>query len=356
PLPQLEFRGGRDPEEPPRLAASRPPELGPPAARPRCLSLPIGGAVSGLFSDVVVTIRWLASYGVSLGSVTTTYGIAKQGAVGTLGSYSYQKFAGANNSSISWANGSENTLFTVTFSGGSGTGSFALTNSVPLGEWYFEIGGLDFTGTPPFYQDSTGEVPLPIQLSSFTATVLGQNRVRLDWTTLTETNNYGFEIQKSQGNQSNYQTIPNSFIPGHGTTIEPHSYSYVDNSASVGQWYYRLKQIDLDGTIHFTEGIQVDVLTGVTEKPLPKEFALDQNYPNPFNPTTNIEYAVPRESQVRLEVYNVLGQRVAMLVDEMKTAGYYKASFSATGFASGLYFYRMTAGEVSFLKKMMLVK
>jgi hypothetical protein len=173
---------------------------------------------------------------------------------------------------------------------------------------------------------------------------------------LTETNNYGFEVQKSSGNQNNYQPIPNSFIPGNGTTLEPHSYSYTDNSASVGSWYYRLKQIDLDATVHFTEGIQVDVLTGVTEKLLPKEFALDQNYPNPFNPSTNIEYAVPRESRVQLVVYNVLGQQVATLVNEVKAAGYYTASFNATHFSSGLYFYRMNAGEVSFLKKMLLVK
>jgi hypothetical protein len=198
--------------------------------------------------------------------------------------------------------------------------------------------------------------PLPIQLSSFTATVVSGSQVRLNWATVSETNNYGFEVQKSRDTTNNYQTIPNSFVPGHGTTNEPHSYSFVDNTASTGMWFYRLRQIDLDGSVHFTEGIQVDVLTGVSEKPLPKEFALDQNYPNPFNPSTNIEYAVPRESRVQLEVYNLLGQRVATLVDETKPAGYYTASFNAVGFSSGLYFYRMTAGETSFLKKMMLVK
>ena len=198
--------------------------------------------------------------------------------------------------------------------------------------------------------------PLPIELSSLTATVVNQNSVRLDWTTATETNNYGFEVQKSAGNQNSYQTISNSFIAGHGTTIEPHSYSFVDNTASPGQWYYRLKQIDFDGTVHFSDGVQVDVVTGVTEKPLPKVFALDQNYPNPFNPSTKIEYAVPKSSHVLLEVYNVIGQKVATLVDEAKSAGYYSTSFDASRFASGLYFYSMKAGEVSFLKKMMLVK
>lgn len=218
----------------------------------------------------------------------------------------------------------------------------------------FEGGQTDITGTGNFLTPS--DPPLPIQLSSFAATVVGGSQVRLDWATVSETNNYGFEVQKSQGNQNNYQAIPNSFVPGHGTTNEPHSYSFVDNTASSGMWFYRLKQIDLDGSVHFTEGVQVDMLAGVSEKPLPKEFALDQNYPNPFNPSTKIEYAVPKESRVRLEVYNLLGQRIATLVDEVKSAGYYTASFDAVGLSSGLYFYRMNAGEVSFLKKMMLVK
>ena len=188
---------------------------------------------------------------------------------------------------------------------------------------------------------------IPIQLVSFTATVLNPNEVRLDWTTLTETNNYGFEVQKSPGAVNNYQTIPNSFVPGHGTTIQPHSYSYTDVTASSGLWLYRLKQIDLDGTVHYTEGVQIDVPTSVDEKPVPTVFALDQNYPNPFNPSTVIEFAIPQETHVRLEVYNVIGQRVATLVDGVRRVGYYAVPFDATGLASGVYFYKFTAGDPS---------
>lgn len=313
---------------------------------------------SQVFGGVNVTIRWLTSYGITFGSITSSYSVTAQGSPVTVGLYTYQDFGAAPGVSIAWGANTENELFNVALQGGSGTGTIELDNTDAGGGWYFELGVAgDVTNyTTPYYQQSISGVPLPIQLSGFTATILNQNQVRLDWTTLTETNNYGFEVQKSQGNQNNYQTILNSFIPGHGTTIEPHSYSYIDNSASVGMWYYRLKQIDLDGAVHFSEGIQVDVLTGVNEKPLPKEFALDQNYPNPFNPATNIEYAVPRESRVQLVVYNVLGQQVATLVDEVKSAGYYTAPFNATSFSSGLYFYRMNAGKMSFLKKMMLVK
>jgi hypothetical protein len=198
--------------------------------------------------------------------------------------------------------------------------------------------------------------PLPIQLSSFTATVVSRTDVQLDWTTLTETNNYGFEVQKSAVSPNNYQTIPNSFVPGNGTTIQPHSYSYTDTTASQGVWFYGLKQIDLDGTVHYTEGIQVDVPTGVDEKSLPTVFALDQNYPNPFNPSTQIQFALPRESIVRLEVFNILGERVATLVNETRPVGYYSERFDATGLASGLYLYRMKAGEFVDTKKLLLLK
>ena len=199
--------------------------------------------------------------------------------------------------------------------------------------------------TNTFVGSDTG--PLPIQLASLTATVVNQNEVRVDWTTLTETNNYGFEVQKSAETTSDYQTIPNSFVPGHGTTVQPHSYSYTDVTASSGLWFYRLKQIDLDGTVHYTEGVQVDVTTGVEEKLIPTVFGLDQNYPNPFNPSTVIEFAIPQETHVKLEVYNMIGQRVATLVDGVRPAGYYSVLFDATGLASGVYVYRFEAENPS---------
>lgn len=198
--------------------------------------------------------------------------------------------------------------------------------------------------------------PLPIQLASFTAATVGNNHVRLDWRTLTETNNYGFEVQKASGQPFNYQSVPNSFVPGQGTTVEPHDYTYTDSAVVSGLWYYRLKQIDLDGTVYFSDGVQVDVLTSVDDRPVPTEFALDQNYPNPFNPSTQIEFALPGAAHVRLEVFNVIGERVAMLVDEVRQVGYHKVRFDGKSLSSGLYFYRLSAGERSFLRKMVLVK
>ncbi|MFN0156605.1 MAG: T9SS type A sorting domain-containing protein [Bacteroidota bacterium] len=200
------------------------------------------------------------------------------------------------------------------------------------------------------------EGPLPIQLASFTAIALEQGRVRLDWRTITETNNYGFDVQKASDQPENFSTIPNSFIPGHGTTVEPHDYTFTDNGSGQGTWYYRLKQTDLDGTIHFSDPVQVDVLSSVEDRPLPTEFSIDQNYPNPFNPTTSIEFALPKEAHVNIEVFNIIGEKVATLVNEVRQVGYYKEKFDASAFSSGLYFYRMTTNNVSFLKKMVLVK
>jgi hypothetical protein len=199
--------------------------------------------------------------------------------------------------------------------------------------------------------------PLPIQLASFTAAAQKQTgTIVLNWSTVSETNNYGFEVQKSLDTTKVYETVENSFVAGHGTTVDAHSYSFTDVTVKPGVWYYRLKQTDLDGTVHYSDRILPGGVTGVTERALPTVFALDQNYPNPFNPSTKIDFALPKESRVTLEVYNVLGQRVALLADDVRPAGYYSVSFNASHLASGLYVYRIAAGDVTMVKKMMLTK
>jgi hypothetical protein len=200
------------------------------------------------------------------------------------------------------------------------------------------------------------ETPLPIQLASFTATPLTGGHVRLDWTTLSEMNNYGFEVQKSTGQLSGYVTIPNSFIPGHGTTVEPHYYSYTDTTTTPGRWWYRLKQIDLDGTIHYTDGIRVDVLTGVAENPLPLKTALQQNYPNPFNPSTTIRYSLAKPAFVSLAIYNTLGQEIATLVGKEQSAGQYSIEWAPGNVASGTYIYRLRAGDYVENRRLLILK
>lgn len=198
--------------------------------------------------------------------------------------------------------------------------------------------------------------PLPIQLARFSAVIVNQTQVRLDWTTISETNNYGFEIQKSMSRETGFTTLSNSFVPGNGTTTEPHNYTWTDANASSGRWFYRLKQLDLDGTVAYSEPVQVDIVTSVGES-APREFALFQNYPNPFNPSTEIRFTVEATAHASLEVFNMLGQRVATLFDDVAEAGkYYAVRLDAASLSSGTYFYRLVSGEKASFKKMILIK
>jgi hypothetical protein len=205
---------------------------------------------------------------------------------------------------------------------------------------------------------------LPIQLGTFSATIASVNAVTLTWTTVTETNNYGFYVERRAPGEQNFVGLPSSFVPGHGTTLQPQQYSYLDVSVTAGQWSYRLKQIDLDGTVHYTDPVQVEVLTDVKEKSLPTKFALEQNYPNPFNPTTIVSYQLPvpsgaegpAVSEVKLVVYDLLGREVAVLVNERQAPGSYSVRFNASGLASGVYLYSLTAGSFTQTKTLMLLK
>jgi hypothetical protein len=178
----------------------------------------------------------------------------------------------------------------------------------------------------------------------------------LEWTTLTETNNYGFEVQRKDLTEPGFSTLPNSFIPGHGTTLQPQQYSYTDASVTFGNWSYRLKQIDLDGTAHYTDPVHVEVPTDVKDESRPTAFTLEQNYPNPFNPETVVSYRLPAAGYVTLKVYNLLGQEVMTLVDEEQQPGTKSVKLNANGLASGVYLYRLTAGAFRQTKVLTLVK
>jgi len=195
---------------------------------------------------------------------------------------------------------------------------------------------------------------LPIQLASFTGAYLGGTRVRLDWRTLSEINNYGVHVQRRGQNDSLFTEI-SPLIPGHGTTNEPHDYLFIDSSATINRWYYRLRQIDLNGPIHYTEPIIVDVTTGVTQAGAPREYSLEHNYPNPFNPTTTIRYSIPNTSHVRLKVFDVLGREVATLVDEVQDSGRRSVVFDAAHLASGVYLYKLQAGSCIQTRKLVLL-
>lgn len=195
---------------------------------------------------------------------------------------------------------------------------------------------------------------VPVELTNFNATV-NSGTVNLSWQTATEINNQGFEIQRQVGSKQsavdNWDII--GFVPGFGTITEPKSYTYEDKDVSHGVYYYRLKQVDFDGSFEFS-GI-VEITFGVQQ-----EFLLEQNFPNPFNSATTINYSIAEPSQVVLKVYTTLGEEVAVLVNEKKDLGKYSLSFNAEALPSGVYLYKLntsgTYGEYYFVKKFILLK
>jgi hypothetical protein len=224
--------------------------------------------------------------------------------------------------------------------------------------WYFAFGQaisadgnvIGITAYPPGSGFAhalvlTLDTTVPVELSSFTAQQIDQNVV-LNWTTITEKNNSGFEVQrKNEGNT--WEVL--GFVAGHGTTTEPSNYTFEDEVNSAGKYEYKLKQIDFDGTFEYSNIVEVEVSPVF-------EYQLAQNYPNPFNPSTVISFTVAKRSNINLAVFNILGEQVAILINEMKDAGNYQVEFNAVDLPSGMYVYRFEAENFVSTKKMMLLK
>ena len=172
---------------------------------------------------------------------------------------------------------------------------------------------------------------LPVELTSFKA-FYKRPDVELTWSTATELNNHGFEIERSL-DKTSWATI--GFREGKGTTSEPQDYTYSDDISEISssKFYYRLKQVDFNGSFEYSKIIEVEIA--------PTNFSLQQNYPNPFNPSTKISWQSPVSSKQTIKVFDVLGNEVATLVDEYREAGryevkfaprYYLAAFISTGY------------------------
>ena len=192
---------------------------------------------------------------------------------------------------------------------------------------------------------------VPVELSSFTAAAFNKEVV-LNWTTSSELNNLGFEIErKSLSNEFGWQTI--GFVEGSGNSTAPINYSFTDKNPIRGTLLYRLKQVDFDGSFKYyvAEGVN---FAGVYN------YALEQNYPNPFNPSTVINYSIPVDGNVELTVYNILGSEVAVLVNEFKEAGNYSVEFSTedlkSSLGSGVYIYTLKSGSFTQTRKMVILK
>lgn len=201
-----------------------------------------------------------------------------------------------------------------------------------------------------FVTTSWDNTALPVELSSFNYETLKGN-VTLHWSTSSEINNAGFDVERSDVNgQISNVWSKAGFISGNGTSSGSINYSFTDNNLSSGKYNYRLKQIDYNGNYEYFS-LNSDVIIAT-----PKNFFLGQNYPNPFNPSTVINYNIPQDSYVKIKLYDNTGREVLTLLNEFISAGYYTINFNVSDLASGIYFYNINAGEYTATKKMMLVR
>ncbi len=191
--------------------------------------------------------------------------------------------------------------------------------------------------------------PLPVELSSFTSDV-NANNIKLRWTTASETNNSGFEIQRmALGNKTDLQWSIAGFVSGSGNSISSRSYEF-NEKLNSGKYRYRLKQVDYNGNNeYFNLNNEVNVGT-------PDAYSISQNYPNPFNPETRIDFNIARSGNVNIVLYDAGGREVAVLLNEIKDAGYYGMTFNASNLSSGTYFYTITSGKYIETKRMVLLK
>ena len=194
----------------------------------------------------------------------------------------------------------------------------------------------------------TGITPTPIELAYF-AGVLNGEKIELHWRTETEVNNYGFNVERfSLSPETGWQTI--GFTEGHGNSNSPKYYVFIDSDIKgTGNYYYRLKQIDNDGTYKYSDVVTMEVN-------MPEKYYLSQNYPNPFNPETKIDFSIPEKQLISLKIYNVIGEQVAELLNEVRNAGSYSVTFNGTGLPSGIYVYSLKTENLVINKKMTLLK
>lgn len=233
------------------------------------------------------------------------------------------------------------------------TSSEAWDANLNVIQWFFQK-TFNTTGTYSYHcridTNESGLItvvdPVPVELTYFNAKYV-EDFVLLEWETASEANNLGFNIERKKDN-AGWSKI--AFVQGKGTSSSSQKYSYKDtDKLESGVYYYRLKQIDLNGALRYYEKNKIDIKNE-------NSFELLQNYPNPFNPTTSIKYVVPRKSIVQIKIYNVLGNEVATIINEEKQEGFYETTFDGSQLSSGIYYLQMKADNFQSIKKMILIR
>lgn len=244
------------------------------------------------------------------------------------------RLAGNLNNTTTWAD-----------LGGNGT-------AVPNGTIFNATGATTLGNFALATKSGTNNI-LPVELTSFFGTSKEDN-IALSWTTATEVNSSKFVVERKAAAADSWTEVGE--VQAAGNSNAPKTYSFMDkNVTGAGSFDYKLSYVDVNGNSHaFGKTISVDVN-------VPESFSLSQNYPNPFNPSTVIKYALPQAAHVTLKIYNMLGQEVATIVNQQADKGFYKVTWdgrtSAGSYAaSGVYIYRIVAGNFVQTKKMNLLK
>ena len=196
------------------------------------------------------------------------------------------------------------------------------------------------------YEYDPSEVPLPILLTEFSA-VYKNGVVHLSWSTASETDNASFLIYRN--------SVSIATIEGAGTSSEPHAYSFVDNTV-IPQNTYTYMLADVSYANQEVKHSNKSVTLTIGENDVFTDFVLHDNYPNPFNPQTTINYSLSQNADVIITVFDMKGSKITTLVNDNLSAGNYETTWDATEFNSGVYFYRLTAGNFVQTKKMVLMK
>jgi len=210
----------------------------------------------------------------------------------------------------------------------------------------------EISETNNIYTSTSGTVIIPVELVNFSFSKNEREQVTLFWTTASEIGNLGFEVEKSSDGKE-FSTL--IFLKGSGTTDIPHNYTFTDKNTSPGKFFYRLKQINFDGSFSYSPVLEIEISK-------PDKCALLQNYPNPFNPETTIQFRIAEETFVTLSVYNIYGQELKPLVRETVQPGSYSIIWDGTDknnvkVASGVYIYVLkTRTGYMDTKKMILLK
>ncbi len=263
----------------------------------------------------------------------------------------------------------------TSYSGSSGNGDLVLTGGIPVATIRFFIknpsgtSGIDLGSTQStykddnstlvdvFYDNTGGDVSLPVQMTTLSATVSKEEGIILRWRTESEADCAGFRIWRSETNAGLYNRITTSLILAQGNSSAATDYTFTDKNVHDGTLYwYKVEEVSTEGESKFFGPISV---TGINL--IPAEFALSQNYPNPFNPETTFEYQLPEECSVSIKVYTLLGQEVKNLVEEHQPAGHWTAKWDGTDnfgrkLPSGIYLLRMKAGSYTQIRKTTLTR